>query len=92
MKKGTVKKCKKISINQLRHWLQLTKKSLPEGSIVIQSTTGYNLPYPGNLFKRGTWSVIDLFFFLPDIPITFCDEEKGKTFKIKSLDRFYSIN
>jgi hypothetical protein len=31
------------------------------------------------LYKSGTWPAVDVFFlFLPDIPMTFIDEEEGK--------------
>jgi hypothetical protein len=64
---------------------------LPTGSIFIQSTTYHTWPFPALLFKRGTWAAIDLFFFLPNITMTFIGELEGKASKVKGANIFASI-
>jgi len=77
-----------FSINTVRRWYEEKLKSYPAGAIVIQSTTSPSLPYPALLFKRGTWSFVDLMFFLPHIPMTFMGEMLGHAFRCSSVRRF----
>lgn len=85
---GSITGTDKQTVNSLRSWYEGIRKNLPSGSIVIQSTSSHAFPYPAFLFKRGTWSVIDLFFFLPDLPMTFLGEEDGHAYRIKTVNNF----
>lgn len=85
---GSVSNRDKQTVNALRSWYETVRKNLPSGSIVIQSTTSHALPYPALIFKRALWSVIDLYFFLPDIPMTFLGEEDGHAFRTKTVNNF----
>ena len=78
---GTITNCPKPNINIFKTWYDYTKKYLPKGSMTIQSTTSHCWPYPALLYKRGTWPCIDLFFLLPDIPLTFIGETEGQAFR-----------
>jgi starch synthase len=48
-------------------------------------------PLPALLYKRGAWAAIDVFFFFPDIPMTFMEEDKGQAYRGKSLRIFNEI-
>jgi hypothetical protein len=73
-KDGHISKVEPKTVLALRKWYEETVSILPKGSIVIQSTTSNSWPYPAFLYKRATWAVVDLFFFLPDLPMTFIGE------------------
>ena len=68
---GQISKIEPKTVVSLKKWYEETVKTMPKGSIVIQSTTSNSWPYPAFLYKRATWAVVDLFFFLPDLPMTF---------------------
>ena len=79
---GKVEECKKDSVVAIKQWHDETKKFLPEGTILMQSSTAHSLPYPAYLYGKGTWAAIDILFFMPDIPITFMKELEGEVYKI----------
>ena len=85
---GTITEIEKQAVNSLRSWYEGLRGHNPSGSIVIQSTTSHAFPYPAYLFQRATWSVIDLFFFMPDLPMTFLGEDQGHAFRIKTVNNF----
>lgn len=58
---------------------------------MIQSTTSQIYPYPSLIFKKATWVFIDLFFFLPEIPMTFSKQHEGRAYRTKALN-FYLDN
>lgn len=64
-------------------------KSLPKGTILLNSTTSPIWPYLPFIFKKATWAVIDLFFLLPHLTITSGYEYLGKTYKSKSININY---
>jgi hypothetical protein len=78
-------------VNSFKKWYESSKLAMPTGSIFIQSTTYHTWPFPALLFKRGTWAAIDLFFFLPNITMTFIGELEGKASKVKGANIFASI-
>ena len=55
---------------------------------MIQSTTNHIYPYPSLIFKKATWAVIDIFFFLPEIPMTFSKEHLGRAYRTKALNMY----
>jgi hypothetical protein len=55
---------------------------------LIQSTTNHIYPYPALIFKKAAWAFIDLFFFLPEIPMTFSKEYMGRAYRTKALNMF----
>jgi len=65
----------------LKKWYEESRQNLPEGAVVIQSSTGHSLPYPALLYGRGAWAAVDVMFFLPDIPMTFIGEQEGHAFR-----------
>jgi hypothetical protein len=66
----------------IKKWIDETKKFLPEGTILMQSSTAHSLPYPAYLYGKGAWAAIDILFFMPDIPITFMGELDGQVYKV----------
>ena len=50
--------------------------NLPKGSILIQNS--FNISFLSHINKSLLFSIINLLFFLPDIPITFTEEENNK--------------
>ena len=89
---GNIVNCEKTNVNVFRTWYENIKKYMPKGSILIQSTTSHIWPYPILLYKRATWPIIDLFFLLPDIPMTFIGENEGEAFRAKTIHIFTKIS
>lgn len=85
---GTITNIKPKNASSLKKWYEEVQKHLPKNSIIIQSTTSHAWPYPAYLFKKATWAVIDLFFFLPEIPMTFIGEQQGKAYRTKTTSIF----
>ena len=57
-------------------------KGLPEEAIMFQSS--YTIPFLSNINQKVIFPIIDLLFFLPDIPITFM-EEQNDLYKISYI-------
>lgn len=55
---------------------------VPEGSILIQSSTAHSWPYPAFLYGKASWAAVDILFLLPDIPITFNSEVTGEIYRL----------
>ena len=89
---GNIVTCEKTDVNVFRNWYENIKKFMPKGSILIQSTTSHIWPYPVLLYKRATWPIIDLFFLLPDIPMTFIGENEGEAVRMKTTNIFTKIS
>lgn len=66
----------------IKKWHDDTKRFLPDGAILLQSSTAHSLPYPAYLYGKGTWAAIDILFFMPDIPITFMGELDGEVYRV----------
>ena len=79
---GRITPCEKQSVLALRQWYDQNTKFMPEGSILLQSSSSHNWPYPAYLYGKKAWAAVDVLYFLPDIPITFMDEVKGDVFRI----------
>ena len=79
---GRITPCEKQSVLALRQWYDHNTKFMPEGSILMQSSSSHNWPYPAYLYGKKAWAAVDVLYFLPDIPITFMDEVKGDVFRI----------
>jgi len=50
---GEVSNIEKKTVNVFKIWCENIYKNRPQGSLVIQSTTAHNWPYPFLLYKRG---------------------------------------
>ena len=81
-KDGRIEKCAKENVIAIKKWYNETRKFLPEGTILLQSSTAHSLPYPAHLYGRGTWAAIDILYLMPDIPITFMGEIDGEVYNI----------
>jgi len=81
-KDGRIDTCAKENIIAIKKWYTETRKFLPDGTILLQSSTSHQLPYPAHLYGRGTWAAIDILYFMPDIPITFMGEIDGEVYNI----------
>lgn len=55
---------------------------MPDGTILMQSSTAHSLPYPAFLYGKGSWAAIDILFFMPDIPITMFGELEGQVYRV----------
>ncbi|MDR3736752.1 MAG: alpha-amylase family protein, partial [Acidobacteriaceae bacterium] len=80
-KDGAVNPCHPQTVNAIKTWYEQNRKFLPEGAYLVQSSSSHSWPYPAHLYGRGTWSAVDLLFFMPDIPMTFMDEIKGSVYR-----------
>ena len=88
---GSIISCERKDVNVFRSWYEYSRKFNPVGSLMIQSTTSHCWPYPALLYKRGTWAAVDVFFFLPDIPMTFIGEQDGHAFRTKTTNIFTKV-
>ena len=77
-------------VNLIKNWYQKNYEGLPNGSLLIQSSSGQVWPYPALLYGRGNWSAVDLLFSLPDIPMTFMDEIDGEAYRVKITNVYES--
>lgn len=89
---GNIVNCEKTSVNVFRTWYENVKKYMPKGSLLIQSTTSHIWPYPVHLYRKATMPIIDLFFLLPDIPMTFIGENDGESLRLKTTNIFTKIS
>lgn len=88
---GTITDCKKYHVNSVRRFVQDFYAKLPENSIMIQSTCNFSTPMPALLYGKGAWPMIDLAYFLIDIPMTFLNEHHGNCFRKKGL-KYFTFN
>ena len=81
-KDGRIENCTKENVVAIKKWYTETRRFLPEGTIILQSSTSHSLPYPAHLYGRGTWAAIDILYFMPDVPITFMGEIDGEVYNL----------
>ena len=81
-KDGRIENCTKENVIAIKKWYTETRRFLPEGTIILQSSTSHSLPYPAHLYGRGTWAAIDILYFMPDVPITFMGEIDGEVYNL----------
>jgi len=86
---GKVESMQKDNVVAIKKWYDETRRFLPDGSILLQSSTAHCLPYPAYLYGKGTWAAIDILFFMPDIPITYNGEIDGDVFKVGQLQTVF---
>lgn len=87
---GVIEKTKNGNVKILKDWYEENYKNLPEGALLIQSSSGQVWPYPALLYGRGNWSAVDLLFSLPDIPMTFMDEIDGEAYRVQIVNVYES--
>ena len=80
-KNGQIESIDRRDVSILKTWYEERKRTLPEGAIVIQSSSGHSLPYPALLYGKGTWAAADVLLLLPDIPMTFIGEQDGQVYR-----------
>jgi glycogen synthase len=82
-KNGTYDYIKEEDVSIMKKWYDDLKSSMPEGALIIQSSTGHCLPYPALLYGRGAWAAVDVLFFMPFIPMSFIGEQDGHAYRSK---------
>jgi len=87
---GRINKTEPKDVSLLKKWYEENYRELPEGALLVQSSTGQIWPYPALLYGRGTWSAIDLLFTLPDIPMTFMEEIDGEAYRVQIVNVYES--
>jgi len=80
-KNGQVGAIEKRDVSVLKTWYEERKKVLPEGAIVIQSSSGNSLPYPALLYGKGAWPAAEVLLLMPDIPMTYIGEQDGHVYR-----------
>lgn len=80
---------KKESVATVESWYEESHLQVPEGAILIQSSTCHSWPLPAFLYGKGTWAAVDILYLMPDIPITFNGEVQGEIYR---LDQTASIH
>eukprot|EP00026_Physarum_polycephalum_P000161 Phypoly_transcript_00161.p1 GENE.Phypoly_transcript_00161~~Phypoly_transcript_00161.p1 ORF type:complete len:2059 (-),score=306.68 Phypoly_transcript_00161:106-6282(-) len=58
-------------------YYEMRSVTYPENSILIYPSSSHHTPYPLAFFGHGTWSAVDLLFFLPELPLTYIGEQNG---------------
>ena len=89
MKDGQVKPCQKENVKILKNWYDNSRLFLPEGTILLQSSSAHTWPYPAYLYGKGTWAAVDILYFMQDIPITFMGEIDGEVYRIGAVSQVY---
>jgi starch synthase len=88
-KDGRVIQGEKESVKAINDWFEKSKRQfLPEGSILVQSSSSHQWPYPAYLYGKGTWAAVDILYFMPDVPITFMGEIDGEVYRIENTQVF----
>ena len=87
---GRIDSVPPTDITLIKEWYNENYKELPEGALLIQSSSGQVWPYPSLLYGRGNWSAVDLLFSLPDIPMTFMDEIDGEAYRVQITNVYES--
>ena len=78
------------NVSIIKEWYNENYQNLPEGAILVQSSSGQVWPYPALLYGRGNWSAIDLLFTLPDVPMTFMNEIDGEAYRVQITNVYTS--
>jgi len=86
---GKVEAMQKDNVSAIKKWYDETRRFLPDGTILMQSSTSHCLPYPAYLYGKGTWAAIDMLFFMPDIPITYNGELNGEVYKVGQVQTVF---
>ena len=79
---GRITETERENVLALRKWYEDTRLCLPEGSILMQSSTAHSWPYPAYLYGKAAWAAVDILYFLPDIPMTFMGEVNGEVLRL----------
>ena len=87
-KDGRVTASEDKDVSALKDWFESTHRFLPDGAILLQSSTAHSFPYPAYLYGRATWAAVDIIFLLSDIPITFMDEMNGQVYRVSTTSIF----
>ena len=87
---GYIEKTNPGNVKLLRDWFTQNYAELPDGALLVQSSTGQIWPYPALLYGRGNWCAVDLLFSLPDIPMTFMDEIDGEAYRVQIINVYNS--
>ena len=87
---GRIDSVAQQDISLIKEWYKENYKDLPQGALLIQSSSGQVWPYPSLLYGRGNWSAVDLLFCLPDIPMTFMDEIDGEAYRVQITNVYES--
>ena len=87
---GKIEKTKPKDVSIIKGWYDDNYKNLPEGALLVQSSSAQILPYPALLYGRGNWAAVDLLFALPDIPMTFMNEIDGEAYRVKIVNVYES--
>lgn len=80
---GYIELSKPSPVSIFKEWFDENNQCLPDGAVVIQSSSGQVWPYPALLYGRGNWSAVDLLFTLPDVPMTFMEEINGEAYRVQ---------
>jgi starch synthase len=82
-KDGRVQSQEVKSVTALKEWYVNTRRFLPPGSILLQSSSAHCWPYPAFLYGKGSWAAVDILYFMPDIPFTFMGEVDGEVYRLE---------
>ena len=79
----TVQDKKEKSVESLKNWYDSSHRCLPDGAILLQSSTAHSWPYPAYLYGKASWAAVDVLYFMSDIPITFMQETHGEVYRLE---------
>ncbi len=87
---GNMESVNPENVSIIKDWYKENYQNLPEGAILVQSSSGQAWPYPALLYGRGNWTAIDLLFTLPDVPMTFMNEIDGEAYRVQITNVYTS--
>ena len=88
-KDGQISSCNPKSVLSIHDMYLKLREKCPDNAPIIQSSTSHFWPYPAYLYGPGVWSTVDTMFFMPDIPMTFLEEQEGKIFRPETTLYFF---
>lgn len=90
-KNGMFDVIERKDVSIMKKWMDDMKRDMPDGALIVQSSTGHSLPYPALLYGRGAWAAVDVLFFMPFIPMSFIGEQDGHAYRSK-ISSLYDFN
>jgi len=76
---------KKSTAKTLTRVLRNDAEYMPKNPIMIQSTCTHSSPYPGGLYGRKSWIVVDLMYLLPGVPMLLFGEDAGRALRLNMM-------
>ena len=79
----------RCNVKAFYDWYERERTTYPENSIIVYPSSNHYSPYPASIYGYGTWSTVDLLYFLPEVPSTYVGEHNGWSMKYDHLSNSF---